>query len=277
YIALGGDLDLNSITSQSFVPLGDAATPFNGTFDGKGFTIKNLTVAGFSYENMGIFGCLGTNATVKNINIENVRFGCTGYYAGIVAGTSEGVIDNVHVTSSTVVAAGEMGSGIVAMLNGGKVTNCSFQGAIQGPGSIAGIVSQAGNGVVDNCHTRANLTQNGYFSSACRDAGGVVGAAVKTAVTNCSSTGMFVDQKGYAAIGGVVARLLDGCTLENSFSTAIISATGNATIGSTSGSQILCYQGGLTGYAHATETYATVTAHQPLFSLPRLLPSMPVV
>lgn len=265
YFTLAADLDFSGVNGTSWVPAGDATYPFEATFDGAGHTMKGLTINSYSFEHLGIFGYLGTDATVKNLNLENIRFNSSAPYAGILAGASQGIIDNVSVTSSLIIEQSDIAAGVVALVIGGKVTNCQFQGSVQGPGTVAGIVGQSGgvaikdadgttigynNAQITNCHTRANLLQNGYFSTYCRDNGGVVGASEHTDITGCSSTGMLQDSGGYACTGGVAGRLLNGSSLSNSFSTAAIQGTGNASIGSTTGSAIIPYQGGVVGYTY---------------------------
>lgn len=265
YFNLGADLDFSSVNGASWIPAGDSTNPFEAVFDGAGHTMKNLIINSFSFEHLGVFGYLGAESTVKNLTLENIRFTSTAAYTGLLAGCTEGTIDNVTVTSSMAVVSGDIAAGVVALAVGGKVTNCQFQGSIQGPGSVAGIVGQAGGipvkdasgqiidyicSEISNCHTRANLIQTGYFSTYCRDNGGVAGAVEHTNMINCSSSGMIQDAGGYACTGGVVGRLLNGSNLLNSFSTAAIQGTGNASIGSTSGSAIIPYEGGVVGYTY---------------------------
>ncbi len=250
HFALGADLDLSSVSALSFQPVGDTGNPFNGTFDGAGHTIKNLTVANYSFTNLALFGYLGSNGVVKNLTASNIRLASTGENVAAIVGFCEGKVENVNVTATQIIANCSLGGGIAGGLVGGSVTGCSFQGALQGVGSIAGIVAQANNATITNCHVRANITQSGYFSSSCRDAAGIVGAAMRTAIADCSASGTIQDTKGYAATGGVVGRLLSESTLTRSLSVMMIQATGNATIGSTTGTVINCYQGGLIGYAY---------------------------
>lgn len=63
----GGTNDLQTYLSESgkgFTPIGTEITPFSGTFDGKGYEIKNLYISGDNYT---IFN--NSNGIVKNINI----------------------------------------------------------------------------------------------------------------------------------------------------------------------------------------------------------------
>ena len=57
-------LDMSGVTIR---PIGNEATPFFGTFDGRGIIIENLTVEG-NPEDIGMFGYVGCKGTVKSIN-----------------------------------------------------------------------------------------------------------------------------------------------------------------------------------------------------------------
>ena len=245
--ALAADLDFSAVPAASFQPVGDTDTPFNGIFDGAGHTIRNLTVDNYSFVNLGLFGHLGPDAAVKNLNISGLKLSSTGTYVGAIAGFCEGLIDNVNITATSIIGNCEMAAGIIAGARGCTVRNSSFQGSVSGIGSVAGIASQSANATFDNCHVRANILHGGFYSSTCRDAAGIVGAAQQTTITNCSASGVLQDTKGYAASGGIAGRLLSQSAVNGSFSTMAIQATANSTMGTQSPTN--CYQGGLFGYA----------------------------
>ena len=57
-------LDMSGVTIR---PIGNEATPFFGTFDGRGIIIENLTVEG-TPEDIGMFGYVGCKGTVKSVD-----------------------------------------------------------------------------------------------------------------------------------------------------------------------------------------------------------------
>lgn len=70
YVALENDIDMSGISD--FVPIGiwESGNYFCGVFDGKGHTIKNLTITtDLGNSNNGLFGTLA--GTVCNLNMEN--------------------------------------------------------------------------------------------------------------------------------------------------------------------------------------------------------------
>ena len=91
-IDLKGDIDLadlaevmrSSAVVSNWTPIGTSEKPFTGTFDGKGYTIKNLVIDGGSKSYIGLFGET-RNGEIKNLTIENAKV--SGYMGvGVVAG-----------------------------------------------------------------------------------------------------------------------------------------------------------------------------------------------
>ncbi len=103
---LDNDLDFSGETYVS--PFSSA---FSGTFDGQGFTLKNIAF-GKIVTYTGVFGFVSTG-TIKNVNFDNVTIGTdetplamsTSSRVGIVAGYISGAtgkIENVNVTNSQI-------------------------------------------------------------------------------------------------------------------------------------------------------------------------------
>ncbi len=79
---LNTDVDLDG---QEWTPIGNSTTNFKGTFDGNGFTVKNLVVNGGSASNKGLFG-VTSEGEVKNLTVENAKVSGR-LNVGVVAGT----------------------------------------------------------------------------------------------------------------------------------------------------------------------------------------------
>lgn len=56
---------------QLFNPIGDHIYPFIGNFEGNGSTLKNLKIDGSTKQDIGVFGYIGDDATVRNFFIED--------------------------------------------------------------------------------------------------------------------------------------------------------------------------------------------------------------
>lgn len=103
-IALANDIDLTGI---DWTPIASTSnsTRFNGsTFDGRGHTIKNLTVncASVAEGTAGFFGWLGVGAAVKNVNFKNASV-IGSHYVGVICGYNQfGSVINCKVDNSSV-------------------------------------------------------------------------------------------------------------------------------------------------------------------------------
>ena len=105
-ITLTDDINLDG---SNWTPIGYAGTTgtpapkrFQGTFDGAGYTVSNMTVN--VGKGAGLFGWAfaeGTGATIKNVTVDNADVTGLSYAAGIV-GHLYGSVENCKVTNSTI-------------------------------------------------------------------------------------------------------------------------------------------------------------------------------
>ena len=253
-ITLSGNIDLGG---NQWTPIGvTPETPFKGTFDGNGFSIKNLHVTeavakeGKAY--IGFFG-YANNATVKNVTFENVylNIACLDIdhsqgHIGAVAGSLEGTstIENVTVkgdvkveatvtangASRVAVVAGGNSYGNVTMKNVHVTANeGSYLKANNNVGALAGQLQ--GVSVFENCSSNIDVTGTKFF------AGGIIGlAAGNQTFTNCHTTGditLTAGREGKAhdhyRVGGIAGGWADNtktpCTLTGCSYTGAISGT----------------------------------------------------
>ena len=247
---LGTDIDLSSFTlsrsvvASNWMPIGTSEKPFTGTFDGNGYTIKNLTIVepeakeGKAY--IGFFG-YAKDATIKNVTFENVYINipCLDIdhsqgHIGAVAGSLEGksLIENVTVkgditvyatqdangASRVAVVAGGNSYGNVTMKNVHVIANeGSSLIANNNTGALAGQLQ--GKIYFENCSSNIDVTVNKFF------AGGLIGIAPQDATfKNCHTTGDVAVVAGREGrhndeyrVGGIAGGWTDGknnvCTL----------------------------------------------------------------
>jgi len=105
------DIDLGG---ESWEPLN-----FSGCLDGDGHTISNVEITQSVDGNTGFFGCL--EGRVQNVHFENVTLTANADYAGLLAGTNRGTIENCTVTGSITDDRAESCVGVMVGNNGGKV------------------------------------------------------------------------------------------------------------------------------------------------------------
>ena len=191
-VSLAGDIDLaatRNAVASNWTPIGTSEKPFTGTFDGNGYTIKNLALVeaeakeGKAY--IGFFG-YAKNATIKNVTFENVYINipCLDIdhsqgHIGAVAGSLEGTstIENVTVkgdiqvyatqdangASRVAVVAGGNSFGNVTMKNVHVVANDgSYLKANNNTGALAGQLQ--GKMVFENCSSNIDVTVNKFFA-----------------------------------------------------------------------------------------------------------------
>jgi len=97
---------------------------FDGTFDGNGFTISNLTIHG--QEHLGLFGVLDKHAVVENLGIQdaNIVGGSSASRLGILAVENWGVIANCQITGNVSGGQYEEHLGGIARYNAGTIADC---------------------------------------------------------------------------------------------------------------------------------------------------------
>lgn len=230
---LDADIDM---TGRTWTPIEKV---FNGTFDGQGNTISNLTIKGT--EKVGLFGSAWLASEIKDVNFETVTV--TGnHFVGTVVGSTYGTVSGCSVTdlTMTVEPDGEEGSydngdkvgGIAGYSACGKITDCSVTDAtISAYRDVGGIL---GASIKDNINTTVtdctvenvtiNVNQDGEknYGTKAPNAGGIVGrvdGSVDT--TSCTQTNVTInvtlggtDAKAVAMIGSKAYSTLEAALAE---------------------------------------------------------------
>ena len=172
YVALGANIDLTGIDWS--VNIGDdCAMTFDGIFDGKGFTISNLTATETAtkadeYICTGLFGAIYGNAVVKNFTLENVTINApfVGNNVSAVVGFAyacKGSIENVKVVGVNINAPKATGVGAIVGYDyyspALKVENCIVDGAeITAAAYAGGLVGYASSKIAMNNNTIEDVT-----------------------------------------------------------------------------------------------------------------------
>lgn len=255
--ALANDIDFSTLT-YGFTPIGsDEASPFQGNFDGKNFTIKNFSYNGRGFTYTGLFGYTASGS-IKNLTLDKVNLKSGGSHLGALAGYCGATVENVNV-NGIIASTGEMAGGIVAQAMH-NITSCTFHGDVSGYGDVAGIAADS-YATTSKCSVEANLTLLSY-SSMYHMLGGIVGSLVYSnavslpaLVKDCSTSGYFQDAYGKGMVGGVVGLLGNGAEVQTSFNTATLYAqrldgtdsdtsTGGVVAWASAGAITNCYNAG---------------------------------
>ena len=172
YVALGANIDLAGIDWS--VNIGDdCAVTFDGIFDGKGYTISNLTATETAtkadgYICTGLFGAIYDKAVVKNFTLENVTINApyVGNNVSAVVGFAyacKGSIENVKVVGVNINAPKATGVGAIVGYDyyspALKVENCIVDDAeITAAAYAGGLVGYASSKIAMNNNTIKDVT-----------------------------------------------------------------------------------------------------------------------
>ena len=185
-ITLGKNIDL---TGKGWTPIGtNYEKRYKGTFDGRGHTIKGLTVT-TNDQFVGLFGYLDRAGTVKNVVMEGIQITSnhvlmSGNTGGVV-GYSWGTIENCSVSGS--VSGTKCVGGVVGAQKAGSITGCSSSATVKGTVDVGGVAGEKW-GSMTACYATGNVTLE-IDSPKNLSGGGLVGFNGGSSVLACYATG----------------------------------------------------------------------------------------
>ena len=196
------DIDLSGTEWES---IGDRNNVYTGTFDGNGHTIRNMAITkeNLSFgDDCGMFGRVGTNATIQDLTLEDVRLDVDAddVSIGALAGSNQGIISNCRVSGNISVTNNKMGF-------------------------VGGVVGRMESGVIQYCHSSASI-QGGNSDYV----GGVLGGEflTKTVIKGCSFSGSVTGGNTVGGIAGYCRFFADmtGCYSVGELSSAVYNTGG---------------------------------------------------
>ena len=280
---LMNDIDLSGW--DNWVPIGDNAKAFEGTFDGNGHVIKNMTIREVAptqgawglATHIGLFGDTSFS-TIENLGMVSANIRITSgsnIKVGTIAGGSSGVIKNcynengsidVDISTADLMIGGIVGSGareIINCYNTGKIeANSEFPIFVGGVAGSAGAILDSYNIGTITVTATSNVAVGG-IASICSTATNCYNTANIRASARSSST------KEYTAmVGGIVgtgsmdftSTRKKGATISHCYNIGNISVydTEKSIVGGIAGEAFSisdCFNTG-TLYAESTENYA---------------------
>lgn len=184
---LTADIDLADVT-WSAAPIPD----LDGTFDGAGFSIRNLNVRGGGH--LGLFGTLGAHASVLDLRLQDARILAAehAWCVGVFAAQNHGDISRCGVTGAIDVGDyARATGGLVGDQSVGEISECYAEVQVSGGENvtaIGGLIGSEQLGTVTNCYTCASVS-SGQSSEAL---GGLIGEDYSGAITYCYTSGAVV-------------------------------------------------------------------------------------
>lgn len=231
----------------------------NGTFDGSGHAIRNLTidVNGLWQSKLGFFDEVGPDGHITNLGLQDITL-LTGpswiQETGPLVGVNHGTISHCYVTG-VVVADDSYRVGGLAGYTSGVLSHCWADCEVSGDSYAGGLVGRTTTeAAVTDCYAMGNVRGNSYLGgligggqgsithnfatgdvSGDDRTGGLIGCTWGSDISDCYAAGSVTGTGNAYGLGGLVGDY-SACTIARCF------ATGDVTAASSSGSL-----GGLVG------------------------------
>jgi hypothetical protein len=224
-LALTADLDVNGIEIRRIGIC--SGSDFRGSFDGRGHTIRNLTLDASDQcvRYLGLFGWIHSQGRVSNLNLERAVIQGEGERIaglGALAAFNEGILSNCTATNVWVGGQPpdeEMSALLGGLVgeNRGSIDHCRVSGNVGGGYHIGGLVGLNYGSIA---HCRADAAVYGRLSLT----GGLVGSNVWTSIRahdgtllvyqgvikNSCATGQVTGAEKAYDMGGLVGSNLGG-------------------------------------------------------------------
>ena len=191
-ITLTADIDL---TGETWTPIGSgfsSNTGYQGTFDGQGHSITGLSITTNSTDggNAVLFDGIGSNGTVKNLQVE-VNYNVQQGVASGIVNVNYGTITACSVTGDIAARTSDIGG--IASINNGSIIGCWFDGNLT-TNYVEGGIAAYNYGTITACFYGGNAGQGVYSNQG--------ETAETTKVDNSTVTWQ-------TAVGGMNAALTD--------------------------------------------------------------------
>ncbi|MEP9380662.1 MBG domain-containing protein [Aquabacter sp. CN5-332] len=282
---LGANIDLSVVTgggntaqmwhtATGFSPVGNATTPFSGTFDGAGHTVSTLFINLPSTDFVGLFGYANAAAIrdigllgISDIGWQGGAVNGQGTVGSLVGYNQGGSITNAYTTAA-VTGSGDYVGGLVGWNDGGSITNARATGAVTGSSDyVGGLVGRNQGGSIINAYATGAIVGSGDNTGGLagyNDAGGSIMNAYATgtvagdgaagglvgynsgSITSAYATGAIT---GNDTTGGLVGWNDVGGSITNAYATSAVTSGGyvGGLVGLNSGSITKAYATGFMG------------------------------
>lgn len=188
-----------------------AENRYKGTFDGRGYTIRNVTVNNSGSRNQGFFGVI-TGGAVKDVVLEDLSVTGGNNVGGIAGQLIIGSVSGCYVKGS--VRGTLTVGGIVGSTNrDSKIEGCCFDGSVQGAEYVGGITGWADAVSVKACRVEGVINGTDMV-------GGIAGGLVaqnddsSAECIGCCADVQIPQEAAYS--GGVLGRSDTGTRYLNS-------------------------------------------------------------
>ena len=170
--------------NAKFAPLFSAQTPFSGSYNGAGYTIKNLVINGSN--ETGLFAAVGTSGRIEKLKLSNITVTANGSdaCAGSLVGVNWGTVVKCHVADSSVSVPNEQirpAGGLMGHNGGGTVEGCTARRTTVFGYDAGGIIGSCKPGNIISCHAYSVSVTGGSAAA------GVLGSGAECLFRSCSA------------------------------------------------------------------------------------------
>ena len=221
----------------------DDISKFIGIFDGQGYAIKNLSIAGDTYQYTGLFGCINS-AEIKNVGLEDTNINVfSGVVGGICGYSYSSTINNCYNTGGISASSYSSSAGGICGFRSGSISNCYNTGDIFFSSteyySCAGGICGDGFGSISNCYNTGNISSSSNAGGICGDCS----ESISSSISNCYNTGYISSFSSffYSLAGGICC--ISSAPISNCYNTGDISSSSSYYSASYAGG-ICCFSSG---------------------------------
>jgi len=154
---------------RGWEPIGTDDSPFNGTFDGQEYEIKDLFINRPSEDFVGLFASISTGF-IQNLGVVNATLRGNRCVGSLTGHNYDGTVNNLHVIGS--MSGWKQVGGLIGCNENGTVSNCYATGNVSGYNSVGGLVGWNHGTVIDSHSTSSVFGQHRI--------GGLVGVSAGT-------------------------------------------------------------------------------------------------
>ena len=185
---LNKDLDFNDYDSYSstpnkviwttgsgWQPIGTFDYPFDAMFRANKYSISNLMIARSSFNRVGLFGNIGSQARIEGVSLIDADVRGHWTVGGLAGGNHGGTITNSYSTGS--VTGSSYVGGLVGYNRNGTITNSYATGNVEGNRIVGGLVGYNRGNSITNSYAAGSVTGSSYV-------GGLVGYNRGNSITN---------------------------------------------------------------------------------------------
>lgn len=221
---LTNDLDLTATLNwndgSGWQPIGSMSQRFTGSFDGDGYTIRNLYINRPATANQGLFGYI-QDARIQNLRLFDIDLEVGHTSGGLVAYVVRGNLEDVAVTGKIVSGGSNIG-GVAGYISTATLRRISVDANVQGGGQTAGLA-----GLVWRENEVRHVSVLGTVTGTASSIGGVAGF-----VQGGYPMPVIADSYSRAAVsgpnhvGGLIGYSYDHALVSGSYSSGSVAGTG---------------------------------------------------